>query len=201
MALARRIRDAAGHEVHIGSPLRREMGTARVALTLVHIQPNAALRNTPVFRAPPPSAPVTAPASAVGAVPFDLLFLITCYRAPAPGGVAPPEPGELATLGQIIRVLHADAMLSGSALPGQDVRLSPQSYSVDDMNRIWGLFPEEPFRTSIVYLATPVYIEVGDAALYPPVQSRELAGGIAQGEASLRAQRPSSSTRRRVSTG
>jgi hypothetical protein len=183
MALARRIRDATGLEVHIGSPLRREMGTARVALTLVHIQPNAALRNTPVFRAPPPSAPVTAPAAAVAAVPFDLLFLITCYRPPTPGGVAPPEPGELISLGQIIRVLHADAILTGSALPGQDVRLSPESYSPEDMNRIWGLFPEEPFRSSIVYLATPVFVEVGDAALYPPVQSREIDGGIAQSEA------------------
>ena len=183
MALARRIRDATGLEIHIGSPLRREMGTARVALTLVHIQPNAALRNTPVFRAPPPSAPVTAPASPLAAIPFDLHFLITCYRPPTPGNIAPPEPGELTSLGQIIRILHADAILSGSALPGQDVRLSPESYNPEAMNRIWGLFPEEPYRTSIVYLATPVYIEVGDAALYPPIQSRELDGGLARSDA------------------
>lgn len=183
MALARRLREATGLEIHIGSPLRREMGTARVALTLVHIQPNAALRNNPVYRAPPPSAPVTAPAPAIAAIPFDLNFLITCYRAPTPGGVAPPEPSELTSLGQIIRVLHAAAILTGSTLPGQDVRLSPESYSPEDMNRIWGLFPEEPFRTSIVYLATPVYVEVGEAALFPPVQSRELDGGLAQGEA------------------
>jgi hypothetical protein len=182
MAMARRIRDATGLEVHIGSPLRREMGTARVALTLVHVQPYAALRNTPVYRAPPSSGPVTAPASAVAAIPFDLHFLVTCYRPPTPGGVAPPEPGELTSLGQIIRVLHADAILSGSALPGQDVRLSPENSSPEDMNRIWGLFPEEPFRTSIVYLATPVFVEVGDSALYPPVQSRRMDGGLSQGE-------------------
>jgi Pvc16 N-terminal domain len=183
MAFARRIRAATGLEVHIGSPLRREMGTARVALTLVHIQPNAALRNTPVFRAPPPSAPVTAPAPPIAAIAFDLHFLLTCYRPPTPGGVAPPEPGELTSLGQIIRVLHADAILTGSALPGQDVRLSAESYGPEDMNRIWGLFPEEPFRTSIVYLASPVYVEVGDAALYPPVQSREMHGGLAPRDA------------------
>lgn len=183
MALARRIREATGLEVHIGSPLKGEMGSARVALTLVHVQPNAALRNTPVFRAPPPSGPVTAPAPAVAAIPLDLHFLITCYRPPTTGGIAPPEPGELISLGQIVRVLHAAAILTGSALPGQDVRLSPESYSPEDMNRVWGLFPEEPFRTSIVYLATPVYVEVGDSALFPPVQSRELDGGLVQGEA------------------
>jgi hypothetical protein len=152
------------------------MGTARVALTLVHIQPNAALRNTPVSRPPPSSGPVTAAASPIA-------FLITCYRVPAPGGIAPPEPGELTSLGKIIRVLYADPILTGSALPGQDVRLSPESYSQEDMHRIWGLFPEEPFRTSIVYLASPVFIEVGDAALYPPVQSREMDGGLAERDA------------------
>lgn len=183
MALARRIRDATELEVHIGSPLRREMGTARVALTLVHIQPNATLRNTPVFRAPPASGPVTAPGAAVAAIPFDLHFLVTCYRQPTPGGVAPPEPGELASLGQIIRILHADAILTGSALPGQDVRLSPESFSLEEMNRIWGLFPEEPFRTSLVYLASPVYVEVGDDPLYPPVQSRKIDGGLVQSDA------------------
>lgn len=178
MAFARRIREATGLEVHIGSPLRREMGTARVALTLVHIQPNAALRNTPVFRAPQPSGPVTGPAPSVAAIPLDLHFLITCYRPPTPGGVAAPEPGELTSLGQIIRVLHAHPILTGSDLPDQDVRLSPESYSPEEMNRVWGLFPEEPFRTSIVYLATPVFVEIGDDALYPPVQSRKMDGGL-----------------------
>jgi Pvc16 N-terminal domain len=180
LALARRVRQATGLEVHIGSPLRREMGNARVALTLVHLQPNAALRNTPVYRAPPASGPVSGPAPAIAAVPFDLHFLVTCYRPPTPGGVAPPEPGELTSLGQIIATLHADSILSGSALPGQDVRLSPESYGPEDMHRVWGLFPEEPFRTSIVYLASPVYVEVGDAASYPPVQSRRIDGGLAQ---------------------
>lgn len=182
MAVARRIREATGSDVHIGSPLRREMGTARIALTLVQIQPNAALRNTPVFRAPP-AAPVTAPSAPIKAIPFDLQFLITCYRPPTPGGVAGPEPSELTTLGQIIGMLHADPIFTGSALSGQDVRLSPESYGPEELSRIWSLFPEEPYRTSIVYLASPVFIEAGDAFLYPPVQSREIAGGLAQSDA------------------
>ena len=181
MALARRIRDATGLDVHIGSPLRREMGTARVALTIIHLEPNAALRNTPVFRAPPASRPVTAAAAPVAAIPFDLHYLITCYRQPTPGGVAAPEPGELTSLGEIIRVFHAEPILTGSALPGQNVRLSPENYGPEEMNRVWGLFPEEPFRTSIVYLASPVFIETGYDGLFPPVQSREMGGGLLQG--------------------
>ena len=183
LALARRIRQATGLEVHIGSPLKREMGTARVALSLVHLQPNAALRNTPRFAPPLPSAPVTAPAPLMNAIAFDLHYLITCYRPPTPADVAPPEPGELTSLGQIIALLHSDPALTGSTLPGQDVRLSPQSFTPEEMNRIWGLFPEEPFRTSIVYLATPVYVEAGDAALFPAIQSRRMDGGLAQDEA------------------
>ena len=97
--------------------------------------------------------------------------------------MAPPEPGELTSLGQIIRVLHTAPILTGSALPGQDVRLSPESYSPEDLSRVWSMFPEEPFRTSVVYLASPVFIEAGDAALYPPVQSRRMDGGLTQGEA------------------
>jgi hypothetical protein len=177
MALARRIREATGLEVHVGPPLRREMGTARVALTLIHIQPNAALRNTPVFR-PPGSGPVTGAAAALRAIPLDLHFLITCYRSPTPGGVAPPEPAELVSLGGVIQVLHGDAILTGATLQEQDVRLSPAGYSLEEMNRVWGLFPEEPFRTSIVYLATPVFVAGGEAALSPPVQARETAGGL-----------------------
>ena len=182
MALARRIRDATGLEVHIGSPLRREMGTARVALTLVHVQPNSALRNTPRVRGSSPSGPVTGASARIDAIPFDLYYLVTCYRPPTPGGVAPPEPGELTSLGEIVRVLHGDAILTGSALPGQDVRLSPASFGLEEMNRVWGLFPEEPFRTSLVYLATPVFVEIGDSALYPPVQSHESRGGLLASE-------------------
>jgi hypothetical protein len=51
------------------------------------------------------------------------------------------------------------------------------------MNRVWGLFPEEPFRTSVVYLATPVFVEIGDAALYPPVVSHETDGGLLASDA------------------
>lgn len=178
LALARRVREASGLDVHIGSPLRREMGSARVALTLVHIQPNAALRNTPVHRAPPPDAAVTSPAPLVSTIPFDLHFLITCHRPPTPGGVASPEPVELTSLGRIIGALHAQPILTGSVLPGQNVRLSPASSSAEEMQRIWALFPEEPFRASIAYVATPVFVEAGDEAPYPPVQSRNMPGGL-----------------------
>lgn len=160
MALARRLGEATGLEVHIGSPLRREMGTSRLALTLLSIQPNAALRNSPTFRATP-SGPVTGPAAPVAAVPFDLRFLVTCHRQPTAAGILPPEPGELLTLGRILRKLHAEPILTEPTLPGQEVRLSPASCSDEEMARIWGLFPEEPFRPSIVCLASPVFIEAG----------------------------------------
>jgi hypothetical protein len=167
MALARRIRESTGLDVHVGSPLRREMGSARVALTLVHLQPNPQPSDTAVFR-PPPFAPVTGAAPQIGVIPFDLHYLITCYRAPGPVGVQPPEPSELVGLGEIIRSLHKDAVLTGSVLPGQDVRLSPLSCSPEDMNQLWGLFAEEPFRTSIVYRASPVFIEASTQDEVPP---------------------------------
>jgi hypothetical protein len=64
-------------------------------------------------------------------------------------------------------------------LPGQHVALSPDRFSMDDMSRLWGLLPDEPLRTSIVYLATPVFVELRDSARYPPVTSRRMDTGLA----------------------
>ena len=76
MALRRRIADATGAGVHIGAPLRREMGDATVALALVDVQPSRALRNEPYFRPAPASIPVLGPGAPVDAVPLDLRYLI-----------------------------------------------------------------------------------------------------------------------------
>jgi hypothetical protein len=182
MALRRRIKQATGAaSVHVGPPLRGEMGDATIALFLFHIQPSAELRNTPRF-ASPPAGPATGPAVAIDAIPLELRYLIVCYRGENQGGNSGPEPGELETLGTIIANLHGDPILSGAALSGQQVALTPDPASMDDMNRIWGLIPDEPLRTSIVYLAAPVFIELRDLTRHPPVVSRRLDAGLAAGD-------------------
>lgn len=194
MALRRRIETAAKiTNIHVGAPNLDDVGDGGVALTLFGVQPSAALRNTPRFAPAPTTGPVKGSGALIEAVPLDLRYLIVCFRAKGmDNGLG--EPDELTTLGRIIAALHADPVLNAAAAPPEGVppqerdaalaeqlvRLSLESYMLDDWNRLWALFPEISFRTSVVYLATPVFVTIGDARSYPRVQSREAHGGIAE---------------------
>jgi uncharacterized protein DUF4255 len=195
VALKRRIEAATGIMTRVGAPDADDAGDGGISLTLFDVKPSAALRNVQRFAAAPTSGPVTGPAAQVEAIALDLRYLIVCFRAK--GGPVGADPRELKTLGRIIAALHADSVLDATAaandeLPGpnppqaekdaafaeQIVRLSLESYGLDDWNRLWALFPDISFRPSIVYLATPVYVTIGETALYPRVQSREDWTGI-----------------------
>lgn len=194
MALRKRIGDSIGdpNRVHVGSPVPAEVGDAEVSLTLFDVHPSAALRNSQRYAPPPSTGPVTGPGLPVESVALELRYLIVCYRRKGLDGEASPFPTELATLGRIVAALHRDPVLSIAAAPDptadpveqaaalaeQIVRLGLESYGLDDWNRLWGLFPENPFRTSVVYLASPVYLTASESLLYPRVQERRLDGGV-----------------------
>lgn len=199
MALRRRIADATrenGNEigVHVGAPVHSD-GNDRIALTLFDVQPSAALRNTPRFAPAPTTGPVAGPGAPIEAIALELRYLIVCYGPKTIGNEPPAEPNELRALGRIVAALHLNPTLSVAAAPDPDadqaeqdaalaeqiVRLSLESYGLDDWNRLWALFPETAFRTSIVYLATPVYVAAGATRLYPRVQSRESRSGVSAG--------------------
>jgi Pvc16 N-terminal domain len=173
--------------VYVGAPIAADVGTSAASLFLYNVVPNGALRNVERF-APPVSGQRPQDAlTRANAIPVDLRYLISVFRAQTPGSTA--DPAELLILGRIIQSLQAYPTLSGSALQGQVVRVSPEPYAVDELNRIWGMFPTESYRTSVIYVASPVFIEA-DLPLGPPVQSRtikpgvsaELPGGLGTGE-------------------
>ncbi|MEA3037510.1 MAG: hypothetical protein QOE79_23 [Sphingomonadales bacterium] len=192
MALRQRIL-AAGqpNRVYVGAPVAAEVGDAEVSLALFDIHPSAALRNTPGYAPPPSKGPVTGPAAPIESIALELRYLISCYRK---GGVGDPVafPNELARLGRIIASLHADPVLSIAAEPApgsgpaesdaalaeQIVRLSLESYGLDDWSRLWGMFGESPLRASVVYLASPVYVTAGESRALPRVRSRRLDDGL-----------------------
>ncbi|MGZ8306732.1 MAG: Pvc16 family protein [Allosphingosinicella sp.] len=192
MALRRRILDAGNpNRVYVGAPVPSEVGDAEVSLTLFDINPSAALRNTPRYAPPPSKGPVTGPAAPIESIALELRFLIACYRQGGIGDAA-AFPDELARLGRIIASLHADPILSiaaepapgtgpdeqAAALAEQIVRLSLESYGLDDLSRLGSIFGESPLRTCVVYLATPVYVTAGESRVYPRVRSRRLADGL-----------------------
>ena len=113
------------------------------------------------------AAPPTARASA-NSIPFDLRYLITVFRPTNPGGGG--SPVELLRLGQIIQTLHATPVLTGARLPGQTARLTPDPVSMEEISRVWGLFPETAYQTSVVYLATPVFVDATPVLAGPRVR-------------------------------
>ncbi len=161
--------------VHIGAPIKDERKSKEASLFLFHIEPNAELRNEQRFEAPPAVGPAPRPAEQLDALPLDLRYLITVFRR---GDISTADPNELTTLGQIIQVLHAQPTLTGPLLPNQVVRLTPEPYPMEELSRVWGLFPNEMYRTSMVYLATPVFVEVTDLTVAPPVLRRRQKTGV-----------------------
>jgi hypothetical protein len=146
--------------VYVGPPSDNEAAEAAASLFLYHLVPNADLRNDPEAAAL--RGPRADRAPAANAIPFDLRYLVTVFRKAAAG--AQGDPLELLALGRIIAAVHAAPLLTGARLPEQVVRLSPDPISMEEISRVWGLFPETALRTSIVYLATPVFV---DAAPVP----------------------------------
>ena len=161
--------------VFIGPPVRGAdgVGSRPVSLFLFHLVPNGELRNAPRYvTAADDGAPADDPDER-DALVLDARYLISVHR---PVGVA--EPNELSRLGQVLAALQARPTLSGALLPGQEVRLSPEPYPMEEMSRIWGLFPNEAYRTSVVYLATPIFVDARDVLRGEPVASRRVDAGV-----------------------
>jgi hypothetical protein len=159
------------NQLYIGPPIAAEVGAQRASLLLFHVQPNAELRNEPYFSAPPATGPAIATPGERNALPLDLRYLITVFRTTGLGNAA--DPNELVTLGQIVQALHANPTLTGARLTDQLVRVTPEPYPMEELSRVWGLFPQDHYRTSMVYLASPVFVEAGAFIAGPPVQTRD----------------------------
>ncbi|MBF9031847.1 DUF4255 domain-containing protein [Rhodobacterales bacterium HKCCE3408] len=169
--------------VPIGPPPRAPDG-ARASLFLFHVEPNREVRNMPRMTRPvvtgddglplPPDA--QAAARPQDALALDVRYMVTVFRSGgADDGAA--DPHELLRLGQVMSALQAHPMLTGAILPGQEVRITPEPYAMEEMSRIWGLFPDQGYRTSVVYLAAPVFIDARDVLRGGPVVSRRLDAG------------------------
>jgi hypothetical protein len=138
-----------------------DVGNASLILFLYRIAPNASLRNRE-HRVPNPAPP---PSVIVhdNALPLDLYYLLTVGTRPG----ASEEP-LLTTLGFAMQALQAMPEITGTGVDHETVRLTLEPLSTEETSRIWALFPVANYRTSVAYLASPVWI---DPVLPPlPVQ-------------------------------
>jgi len=125
---------------------------AALILFLYRIVPNASLRNREhrvASTAPPPPVIVFQ-----NALPLDLYFLVTVGKNPGAS-----EETLLKALGFAMQTLQLDPVLSGPAVGNETVHVSLEPLTTEESSRIWALFPTANYRTSVAYLATPVWID------------------------------------------
>jgi hypothetical protein len=58
-----------------------------------------------------------------------------------------------------MRALNLETELSGPAVSHETINISFEPLSTEETSRIWTLFPTTNYRTSIGYVASPVWID------------------------------------------
>lgn len=89
-----------------------------------------------------------------GSLPLDLHYLLTAGTLQTGG-----ELEALGVLGVAMQALNDAPYLVGVPVQGETVRVSLDPITSEEMSRIWTLFPTVNYRTSVAYLASPVWID------------------------------------------
>jgi hypothetical protein len=163
-ALRVRMEQVAGvGKVFVGPLDDPDAAGASLILFLYRIMPNASLRNrehrVPSDVAPPPVVVFA------NSLPLDLHYLVTVGTTPGDN-----EEVLLEILGGAMQALQLDPELTGPGVGYETVHVSLDPLTTEETSRIWALFPTANYRTSIAYLASPVWIDPKvPATVGPPV--------------------------------
>ena len=146
---------------------------AALVLFLYRVVPNASLRNRE--HRVPSSTPGQVNVFQ-NALPLDLYYLLTVGTT-----TGASEEGLLRALGYAMQVLQTDPDLTGPAVNYETVRVTLEPLTTEEASRIWTLFPAVNYRTSVAYLATPVWIDppMPTPAAPPVIEDQLLAGSKA----------------------
>lgn len=145
--------------------------TAQLILFLYRIAPTASLRN----------AEHRVPSSTQGAqvdvflnsLPLDLHYLLTVGKLPNSSEELP-----LHWLGLAIQELQSNPVFNEPGIEHESIRVSLEPLSTEELSRIWALFPAANYRTSVAYVASPIWIDPDTPpVLASPVTSDQLAAG------------------------
>jgi hypothetical protein len=156
--------------VYIGPP-DADQDQDELILFPMRVTPSAEARNADRIRAYPTRA--DPPRKIDPAVPLDVHYLVT---AGSPRNSTARDG--LRRLGYAIQAIETASPISLPAFFQDAVWLSLEPLSVDDLSRIWGLFPSFNCRTSFVFRASPIWIDPLriDAAAPPVIAHRAGAG-------------------------
>jgi hypothetical protein len=147
-----------------------DAGGAALTLFLYRVVPNASLRNRE-HRVPSSTSEQVKVFQ--NALPLDLYYLLTVGSTPGAS-----EETLLQALGFAIQALQIEPDLTGPDVNYETVRVTLEPLTTDEASRIWTLFPTANYRTSIAYLATPVWIDPPQATpSAAPVREDQLVAG------------------------
>lgn len=146
-------------QVYVGPPVAEDVGDRTLALFLFHVLPSQAMRNQVHYVSA--STDPNDPFVEANAIPLDLRYLVSAFRSSATGSSA--DPNELLHLGAVIQQLHAHPDIDSSEVRDQLARITPEPFTMEDLSRVWSLLPQTSYRTSVVYLVSPVFIALAPA--------------------------------------
>lgn len=144
----------------------------RLGLFLYRVEPCADLRNS--ARMVRPTHPDEL-AEARPGLPLDLRFLVTAFGPEDETGLGGEQ---LILLGGALRALARGGRLFGELPRDQTPRTTIDPLSAEEMSRVWSLFPNTSFQTSVGVLVTPVWIGLGEAGRAPPVMGARFGYGL-----------------------
>jgi len=137
--------------VYIGPP-DADQDQDELILFPMRVTPSAESRNAERIRPFPTAA--DPPRRVDPAVPLDVHYLVT---AGSPRNSTARDG--LRRLGTAIQAIEAASPISLPAFFQDAVWLSIEPLSIDELSRIWGLFPSFNCRTSFVFRASPIWID------------------------------------------
>jgi Pvc16 N-terminal domain len=158
-------------DVFVGPLDDPDAAGAKLILLLYRVMPNQTLRNGEhrVVSANPAQPAIVFQ----NALPLDLYFLLTVGTNPVGS-----EETLLGGLGFAMQSLQFDPELGGPLLGYENVRVSLEPLNTDEISRIWSLFPTANYRTSVAYVASPVWIDPPVVPITPaPVMQDTLHAG------------------------
>ena len=151
-------------QIALLSPAEANASGVRLTLFLYSISPAAEYRNELEI----PGNTLDEELDALGnrvpraaSLPLNLYYLLTAFSPPQDPTERSLESQLL--LGQAMRVFFDNGCLTGSLLRGSlprdlELRLSLQPITIEDLTRVWSVFPETALQPSVSYLVTPVIL-------------------------------------------
>jgi hypothetical protein len=138
-------------QIALLSPAQANASGVRLSLFLYSIAPAAELRNELEI-------PGNTSDDEAVSLPLNLHYLLTAFSPPQDPTNQSLDSHLL--LGQAMRVFFDNGILTGSQLRGdlprdEELRLTLQPITIEDLTRLWSVFPETSLQPSVSYLVTP----------------------------------------------